>query len=157
MSNDDALKQAFRGSARPEWPARSPRPDRSDRAERRARRADRTRAQALSPVRILTQLLFLPVAVVAITISVYIRTSPYERTDALRHLAAMAGCDTAASMGLAPARAGELGYHARNDPDGDGVACGTARGPGPTLADWAAAAPPDTAGRSAGGAKFLKP
>ena len=30
-------------------------------------------------------------------------------------------------MGLAPAFAGEVGYHKRNDPNGDGIACDLGR------------------------------
>jgi len=41
------------------------------------------------------------------------------------HLVALAGCDAARSVGLGPMRKGELGYHQRNDPDGDGIACQT--------------------------------
>ncbi len=147
MADEDALKQALRTDAKP-----------SNRRERREARAARTRAEALSPVRILARVMFLPVVVAALTLSIYIRTSPYEKTDALRHLAALAGCDTAASMGLAPAFEGGLGYHARNDPDRDGIACGAAapsrhagmRPLTPAMPD----APP---ARMPGGAKFLSP
>lgn len=93
-------------------------------ADRRAARAARTRAHALSPVRIMTSVLLVPVVTVGVAFSLYVRTSPYERVDAMRHLAALAGCETALSMGLAPALKGQIGYHPRNDPDGDGVACG---------------------------------
>lgn len=130
---------------------------------RRERRARATLAYALSPRRILMQVLLLPVAIVAIAISVYVRTSPYDGGDALRHLAALAGCDTALSMGLAPAMQGEIGYHARNDSDGDGIACAEyasaalmppTAGPRPARPPQADA-DPDT--RRIGGAKFLRP
>lgn len=139
-------------------------PERTARQERRARRAERTRAQALSPVRILAKLLLMPVVVVALTLSIYLRTSPYGRQDALRHLAALTGCDTARAMGLAGAMVGELGYHARNDPDGDGVACPAPylAGSGPEIAltphTYTPAPQNDIAPpRMPGGAKFVSP
>ena len=134
--DENALKSVFREAPKP---------------SRRIARADRTRAHALSPVRILIRVLFLPVAILGITLSIYIRTSPYEQSDALRHLMAMAGCETAAKVGLAPARKGDLGYHDRNDPDGDGIACGTR-----VAADAPAVSNPDLPRRTSG-AKFLKP
>ncbi|MCG6903597.1 MAG: excalibur calcium-binding domain-containing protein [Rhodobacter sp.] len=145
MENLDALNAAFRSD---------PRRESGTAAERRARRAHRTRAQALSPLRILTQVLLIPVVTIAMTISIYTRTSPYGRTDALRHLAAMAGCDTAASMGLAPAFRGEIGYHSRNDPDGDGIACANiSRAPETVMSAPVMEVKP----RTARGAKFVTP
>jgi len=153
MSDDDPLKQAFRAPA----------------LSRRDIRAMRTRAQALSPVRILIQVLLLPVVTLAVTISIYTRTSPYERVDALRHLAAMAGCDTAQAMDLAPAFKGQIGYHARNDPDGDGIACGSVvvaaaqpvmpafAIPSATRADVEPRASGTPATNTITGAKFIKP
>ena len=111
MDETDALRQAFRDKAKP--------------LSRRQIRAARTRARALSPVRILIQLALVPVVTVALTITIYIRTSPYDPPDALRHLLAMGGCEVAANLNLVPSFRGELGYHDRNDPDQDGVACGT--------------------------------
>ena len=142
MSDTDSLRLALCGTEKPKG------------NPRREARAARTRAQALSPTRILLQVLFLPVAITAITISVFVRTSPYERQDALRHLAAMTGCDTAEAMGLAPAFEGELGYHKRNDPDGDGVACGDQ--PAAKAVVSAATETPADAVRISG-AKFLRP
>jgi len=126
MSDDDALRAAFRDVPLKTKRVKTKRAN-TDRAPnaRRQRRADRTRAQALSPLRILIQLLLVPLVTLSLTVSIYVRTSPYERPDALRHLAAMAGCDTAKAMNLAPAFAGGIGYHERNDPDGDGIACPT--------------------------------
>lgn len=157
MADISALNAAFRGDpkARPTKAG----PGKASRREavvaRRELRAMRTRAQALSPLRIMSQVLLVPVVTLALSVSIYTRISPYERTDALRHLAALAGCDTAASMGLAPAFEGGLGYHARNDPDGDGVAC---------AAQDRAARPAATSGLAPevpkyvrGGAKFLRP
>ncbi len=86
-------------------------------------RADRTRRKALSPVRLIFRIVMLPVVIAAMTTSIYIRTSPMEPEDALRHLFAVAGCREAASVGLAPAYRGEIGYHERNDGDNDGIAC----------------------------------
>lgn len=125
---------------------------------RREKRAQITRAQALSPVRILTQVMLLPVVTLSVTLSIYTRTSPYERTDALRHLAALAGCNTAAAMDLAPAFAGGLGYHARNDPDGDGIACDQIS-PGKIKVSSDAKDTPVTGApvMASGGAKFIKP
>lgn len=145
MSDDTNLRQALRGPAK---------------LSRRERRAIVTRAKALSPLRILLQVLLVPVVTVALTVSIYIRTSPYERTDALRHLAALAGCDTARSMGLAPAYEGQLGYHARNDKDGDGVACGEAvivSSVLPEIPAMSAGAVDDPGTHRVSGAKFVKP
>lgn len=133
MSDSDALNFALRGE-----PTLS----------KRQRRAMITRAHALSPGRILIKVLLIPVVMASITVSVYVRTSPYERQDALRHLAAMTGCDTAASMGLAPALEGQLGYHARNDKNGDGVACGEMMA---QAAPWPALGQANTAPPTGGG------
>ena len=148
MSDADALRFAFAGNQK------------SERAEKRARRADRTKAQALSPVRILVQVLMIPLVIISITLSIYIQTSPYERVEALRHLLALSGCNTAMSIGLAPAFRGEIGYHTRNDPDGDGIAC---HDPGPIAGTLPASNPAGSNGTSAepvqgiSGAKFLRP
>ena len=110
MDETDALRQVFRGTNKP--------------LTRREIRAARTRAKAISPARILVQILLVPVVTCALTVTIYIRTSPYEPPDALRHLLAMGGCEVVTKLNLAPTFRGELGYHARNDPDQDGVACG---------------------------------
>ena len=129
---------------------------------RRQIRAARTRARALSPVRILVQLLLVPVVTVALTVSIYIRTSPYEAPDALRHLLAMGGCDVAAKLNLVPNYRGEVGYHARNDADGDGVACGSAiasvapQAPA-RPAELAPVQPVQSVSSRISGAKFLRP
>jgi hypothetical protein len=86
-------------------------------------RAMRTRKRALSPVRILLNLMLVPVVTVVMTASIFMQTSPYGDTDALRHLIALGGCDAAIKVQIAPAVLGQPGYHKRNDPDGDGVAC----------------------------------
>lgn len=142
MDGSDDLRAAFRAPAR---------------SSRRERRALRTRRRALSPVRILLRVAAIPLVAGALTVSIYIRTSPYPPPDALRHLMAMAGCDRAARLGLAPARVGELGYHKRNDPDGDGVACGSAFAPGVTSRVVAVPAETGEPARMNGGAKFLRP
>ncbi len=140
---------------------------------RREIRAARTRAQALAPGRILMRLLTLPLLALGVALSIYIRTSDYDPPDALAHLMARGGCDAARYVGLAPAYQGGLGYHARNDADGDGVACAAlaasdsdagpesvteiATGP---VHDEAFGEPVPTRGsglRMVGGAKFVKP
>lgn len=135
---------------------------------RRETRAARTRAQALAPGRILMSLLTLPVLAFAVAVSIYIRTSEFDPPDALAHLVARAGCDAARSIGLAPSYRGGLGYHARNDANGDGVACDLAEvGAGAVDGPIAGSAQevvfskpvarPDGAERIVGGAKFVKP
>lgn len=131
---------------------------------RRSRRAMRTRARALSVPRLLLGILMIPVVAAGLTVSIFIRTSDYDPPDALRHLLALGGCDIAARVLLAPAREGELGYHRRNDPDGDGVACAD-RMPrdvyphSDTIVSKPipSRAPPENAPRIVGGAKFLRP
>ncbi len=144
MDKSDELKSALRG------------PSTAARPSRRERRAARVRARgpALSLRKVLLSLLAIPVITASLTISIYIRTSPYEPADALRHLIAKTGCEAAFRVGLAPARRGEMGYHARNDLDGDGVACGSG-----VVADARPAGGPAGAPsvRSVGGAKFLRP
>ncbi len=149
MTQLDQLKNAMRHDPEP---------------SRREIRAARTRAHALSPVRIGMSLLGFPVVAVSVALSLYIRTSAYEPPAALAHLVARVSCDAARSVGLAPAYRGEIGYHARNDPDGNGVACERALPTqvqqvlGATL-DTQAPSPgqPPVAGRMVGGAKFVKP
>ncbi|WP_216665528.1 excalibur calcium-binding domain-containing protein [Pseudoruegeria sp. HB172150] len=128
---------------------------------RRARReaqALELRRRALSPVRIAFKLASVPVVAACVTVSVYVRTSDYPPGDAMRHLVAMSGCRGAAAVALAPAMRGHIGYHLRNDPDGDGIACGPAR-----RGEAAVAANPpgqempvSDAPRMVGGAKFLR-
>ena len=158
MSQLDDLKFAMRHMAEP---------------SKREIRAARTRAQALSPWRIFKSLLSLPIVTIAVTVSLYVRTSDYDPPDALAHLVARTGCDAAWAIGLAPSYRGQLGYHARNDPDGDGVACDGARiGQGRTIqsAILDATAPqtnpvadpvpdptPGLSNRMVNGAKFIRP
>lgn len=125
-------------------------------------RADATRRAALSPFRILLRVAGIPLIAVALTVSIYLRVSDYPPEDAIRHLYALAGCDAAASVGLAPAWEGRLGYHPRNDPDADGVACGsglaaTASPAAPATTTTASAPDPEAGPRMTGGAKFLRP
>lgn len=115
MSDVDALKIAFREG--------NPVTPREIRRLRRAQRADRTRREALSPVRILMNVLLIPLIAAVLTVSIYLRASPFERQDALRHLVALTGCSAAEKVGLVRAREGAPGYHLRNDLDGDGIAC----------------------------------
>ncbi|MCV2873736.1 excalibur calcium-binding domain-containing protein [Defluviimonas sp. WL0050] len=115
--------------------------------ERTSGRRDRNRpglGRILSST--LAKLMAIPVIAVATAVSIYIRTSPYPPAEALAHLIARAGCPAAAAIGLAGARMGELGYHDRNDPDGDGIACAPA-----TAADGQVTV------TKAGGAKFVRP
>lgn len=100
---------------------------------------------------VVLKLMAIPVIALATALSVYIRTSPYPPSAALAHLLARAGCPAAAAIGLAGARAGELGYHARNDPDGDGIACAPAAVPEGLVA------PGQVIVTKAGGAKFVRP
>lgn len=150
MADDDNLKHAFRD----EVPQGA--------TSKRQRRAMRTRERALSPVRILLNLMMVPVVSGVMTASIFMQTSPFGDTDALRHLIALAGCDAAMKVHVAPAVVGQPGYHKRNDPDGDGVACDE----GLTIASIAPPLPheppaPETSPmieqRYVGGAKFVKP
>lgn len=101
---------------------------------------------------VIVKLAMIPVVALGVAVSVYIRTSPYPPTEALMHLVARAGCPAAVAIGLAGARKGELGYHARNDIDGNGIACGRAtptQGPALVL-------PGAGQSRTVGGAKFIQ-
>lgn len=133
----------------------------SRRRDRRIARAEAQRRRALSPIRILFRLSAIPFLAAAIAISVYIRTSDYDPTDALRHLIALAGCEAAASVQLAPAFRDGLGYHPRNDRDGDGIACAsyyTQLAPtGVVVAPHRAPPAEHPAPRMDSGAKFLRP
>ncbi|WP_235216215.1 excalibur calcium-binding domain-containing protein [Ruegeria halocynthiae] len=97
----------------------------------------------------------LPFTTLIIAMGVYMRTSEFEHEQAAFHLIAMAGCKAAEAIVPGPFLVGQPGYHARNDPDGDGVACGTIR------AAPVPAAVPQQGGasqqRSVGNAKFVRP
>lgn len=123
------------------------------RVSRRHRRAARTRAQALSPVRIAMRVLALPGLTLVVALSVYIRTSPYDPEQAILHLIARTGCENARSVGLAPALRGDPGYHARNDADADGVACEVRH----VAATQSAPSDSSAQTRFVGGAKFVRP
>jgi len=146
MSNFDELKRAMH----PEQPE-----------SRREKRAARTRARALSPARIVMSLLSLPLVAGGVAVSIYIRTSDYDPPQALAHLVARAGCDASLYVGLAPAYRGGLGYHARNDADGDGVACEVSvqydMAPAQSTEIAAPAPVRETPDRKVSGAKFVKP
>ncbi len=137
--------------------------DPNPRLARRQRRADALRRQALSPLRILLMVLALPLTTGMIAIGVYLRVSDYERHEAVIHLVALAGCDAVGMLGFGPFREGGPGYHKRNDPDGDGVACGSfdlqrprnVAMPGNTQSDSQNLQTPKQ--RTVGTAKFLKP
>ena len=105
-------------------------------------------------MRILLRIAVVPLVAGAVAVSIYIRTSDFPPEQAMLHLYALAGCDAAASVGLAPAFRGGVGYHARNDPDGDGIACLPAL---PPRAPAAASQPSTPAESRAGGAKFIRP
>ncbi|MBL4768774.1 MAG: excalibur calcium-binding domain-containing protein [Rhodobacteraceae bacterium] len=129
---------------------------------RRQIRAAQLRARTLSPWRIGLKLLSIPVIAVSVAVSIYIRTSPYEPDRALAHLIARANCDTARMVGLAPAYRGGLGYHARNDANGNGVTCeqGNLLAAAPVVERMKltkAEPAPNTTVRMVGGAKFVKP
>ncbi len=105
-------------------------------------------------MRILVMVLALPVTTGMIAISVYLRVSDYDRHEAVVHLVALAGCDAVRSLGAGPFREGEPGYHKRNDPDGDGVACGSFVQRSGQSAPARIETPRQ---RTVGTAKFLKP
>lgn len=135
MENETALKAVFRETPNP-------------RNAKRQARAARTRARALSPRRILSLLMSVPIVAASAGLAMYLRTSPYDPPVAVAHLIAMAGCPAAMRVGLAPAAEGQPGYHLRNDAEGDGVACGTA-----LVAEDVAL----TRYRVVGSAKFIRP
>ncbi len=130
-------------------------PDLKPRSSRRHRRAEATRRQALSPVRILVMVLLLPLTTVLIATGVFLRLSEFERDEAVIHLIALAGCDATQSLGVGPFYEGQAGYHKRNDPDGDGVACGSASAPQSTAPPVHNS--PEPQQRSLGTAKFVRP
>ncbi len=121
----------------------------------RRMRADTVRRRALSPVRIAIMILMLPVTTAAIAVTVYTRTSEFGREEALFHLIAMAGCPVAEAIIPGPFFEGLPGYHRRNDPDGDGIACDPQLQAAPPQDPQTAQ--PDPAGRAVGNAKFLRP
>ncbi|MDA7967019.1 excalibur calcium-binding domain-containing protein [Ruegeria sp.] len=120
---------------------------------RRHRRADALRRRALSPVRILLMVLALPATTAIIAVGVYLRVTDYERDEAIIHLIALGGCDVVQAMGFGPFRKGDPGYHPRNDPDGNGVTCGSFVQKGTQRAEPVQPAPQ----RTVGGAKFIRP
>lgn len=132
-------------------------PDLNPRSARRHQRAEAARRQALSPLRILIMVLLLPLTTALIATGVFLRTSGYERDEAVIHLIALAGCDATQAMGIGPFRAGQPGYHERNDPDGDGVACGYAELELPRATTVQAQDQPKPRERSVGSAKFVRP
>ena len=132
-----------------------PEVDLNPRSSRRHQRAEAVRRHALSPARILFMVLILPLTTGLMAASIFLRISEYERDEALIHLIAMAGCNVTQAVGAGPFRRGEPGYHARNDVDGDGVACGTVA---PVQAGHALPRQSGgTAVRSVGNAKFVRP
>ena len=125
------------------------------RSTRRQVRAEALRRQALSPVRILIMVLALPLTTAMIAIGVFLRTSDFERHEAVIHLVALAGCEAVGALGFGPFRDGQAGYHKRNDPDGDGVACGTFTHSSVSGAQALKPTAPHV--RAVGNAKFVKP
>ncbi len=121
------------------------------RPTRRQRRADRERAKVLSLHFILTRILFLPVVIASISLSIYIRTSPFPMQVTIAHMMSMSGCAMTRHLGLAPAVKGAPGYHVRNDANGNGVACETG-----VYVDTAQPAESRST-RSVSGAKFVRP
>ncbi len=122
---------------------------------RRQKRAEAQRKRALSPVRIFLMVLMLPVTIMGIVVGVYLRTSEYRHEEALLHLIALAGCGAIETIVPGPFIEGGPGYHPRNDPDGDGVACDTQR----SISGQSAVPQPAETPRSrtVGNAKFLRP
>ncbi|MTI03165.1 excalibur calcium-binding domain-containing protein [Roseibium sp. RKSG952] len=146
-------------SENPSYEESKPRPS------RRQQRAEAVRRKALSPLRIFMMVLALPITTATIALGVYLRTTDYEHAEAVIHLVALAGCDAAHALGMGAVREGQPGYHKRNDPDGDGVACGTfvvenptAVIPAPVPSSAPAPAQAEApAQRRVGNAKFVKP
>ncbi|WP_298850426.1 excalibur calcium-binding domain-containing protein [uncultured Ruegeria sp.] len=130
-------------------------PDLNPRSSRRHQRAEALRRQALSPVRILVMVLLLPLTTVLIATGVFLRLSEYEREEAVIHLIALAGCDATQAIGVGPFYEGQAGYHKRNDPDGDGIACGVANAPRVNVPQVQNS--PEPQQRSLGTAKFVRP
>ncbi len=126
----------------------------SRRSIRRHRRAEQQRRRALSPFRILFMILALPLTTGIIAIGTYMRATDRDRPEAVLHLVALAGCDATRAMGFGAFYEGEAGYHKRNDPDGDGVACASVAPGTGFVAPQEAEAPKQ---RTVGTAKFLKP
>ena len=138
-------------------------------------RADALRRRAFAPLRIAGLIAGVPLVATGLTVSIFIRTSGFSHTDAALHLYALAGCEHARRVGLAPAAEGFPGYHKRYDPDGNGISCEDGgRDLGPRLVRFPAPevvteAAPETAPDVAplpeadpprqmdGGAKFLRP
>ncbi|MDJ0824834.1 MAG: excalibur calcium-binding domain-containing protein [Rhodobacter sp.] len=145
MTQTDDLRAAFQDPPHP------------TRREKRAKRAERAMIRAYSLPRILSRLMLIPIAAVGLTITIFIRTSEFGPEDGLKHLLSMTGCPVTEAMGLAPAFAGEPGYHKRNDWDGDGVACGTAPAASGGARRVAAPEPGALDPRMGGGAKFVTP
>lgn len=141
MSDDTSLRSAF---LTPEKPSKN------------VRRARRSVREALSPFRILWRIAMVPVVTLSLTIGIFARYGPYEQEDALKHLYAMKGCDAAAEVGLSGAFAGELGYHSKNDPDGDGIAC-PVDNPLNTRASATPVEAAESTPRVSTGAKFIRP
>ena len=111
---------------------------------RRIARSERYLDRAYAPLRLVIKLALTPVLAVAVATSIFMSAGPYDRDAALRHIVAIAGCEAADAVGLAPARAGQPGYHRPLDPDGDGRSCQS-----DDIATAAGVLP-------AGGAKFLR-
>ncbi len=62
------------------------------------------------------------------SVGMAIHQSTWAPDTTLRHLAASLHCDFAVRVGLAPSRAGDPGYHIRNDGNQNGIACETYAG-----------------------------
>ncbi len=126
---------------------------------KRQRRAEAARRRALSPVRILLMVLCLPLTVALISFNMFVRLSDYGRDEAMVHLIALAGCDASRAVGFGTFYEGYAGYHPRNDPDGDGVACGPDVAQRQTAPSPSTTTPRETTAnqRSLGNAKFIKP
>lgn len=150
------------GAVSHQAPTTRPSPERVARRPSKARdRSERKRVRIFSPVRVIFLLASMPVIAASVALSLYVRTSPYSPQNAMLHLVAMSGCNGAKAVGLAPATKGRVGYHERNDPDGNGVACE----PEDAVAEAALAGPMilsngeqrDSDARIVGGARFIKP
>jgi len=66
---------------------------------------------------------FCAASVIAFPFAAVMLVNGWSLPTAVRHFAAAANCDTARTLGLAPARRGEAGYWPWLDHDGTGIAC----------------------------------
>ncbi len=127
-------------------------PDPTLRGRDRASGADQR--TGLSPARLVMLALTSPVFIVTMAVIIYFAASPFSIPETARHTVALGGCDAARSVGLAPAREGQPGYHAIHDADKNGVSCEARRAKSQR---FVAANRGKKKVRMVGGAKFIRP